>query len=176
MATMRYENRFAGRMLAYMETKGISIPSVNYSLDDWEIPRTSMNFNIEGNSLFDRIALQWKTEYLQKPSSMPRFFSGDIHKSFLEARDYLKMMEKIANLPASFWDSVGGMPTYILDAMAGRAAMPNRSVSVFKVLFDLPVKHRAEFYVRLCHILNDWDGIAFLRGKRHNYLWDILES
>lgn len=176
MASMRYENRLAGRMLAYMEARGISIPCVDYSLDNWEIAKTAMDFNIQGESFIDNIARLWKKEYLQKPSPQPRFYSSDIHKSFMEARDYLKLIEKIIGLSDLFWESIGGMPYYVRDAIEGKGYLSAKTISVFRVLLDLPVKHRTEFYVRLCHILNDWDAIALLGGRRHNYLWDIIES
>lgn len=176
MAIYRPENKYAGKMLAYMESRGESIPSVDFALDDWKIAREAFDYEIVGDSYIDRIARLWRKEYLQRPSNAPRFYSADIYKSMIEGMDYLAMIHKVRALPNSFWESVGGMPRHVMDAIEGNSIMPQRSRYVFLALVDLPRSKRRESYARLCRIMNDWEGLAKIRNVENKSLRDILES
>ena len=176
MAFYRTENKFAGRMLAYMEAKGIEIPSVDYSLDNWEIVRRAMSLKIEGNDYIDKIARLWAKEYMMRPSPQPRFYSSDIHKNFLEANEYLTLIEKIKGMSDIFWQNVNGMPPFVKNAIDGNALLPARTLTVFRVLFDLPKKNREAYYIRLCRLLWDWESNNYLKDMDHKFLWEIMES
>ena len=176
MAFYRTENKFAGRMLAYMEAKGIEIPSVDYSLDNWEIVRRAMSLKVEGNELVDKIARLWFKEYLQRPTTMPRFYSSDIHKNFVEAAEYITLIDKIRDISDIFWQNVNGMPPFVKDAIEVKALLPSRTVTVFRVLFDLPKKNREAYYIRLCRILWDWELNNYTRDLETKFLWEIMES
>lgn len=176
MAFYRTENKFAGRMLAYMKAKGMEIPSVDYSLDNWEIVRRAMALKIEGSDIIDNIARLWVKEYLQRPSTMPRFYSSDIHKNFVEAAEYLTLIEKIRDISDIFWRNVNGMPSFVKDALDGKCLLPPRTIMVFRVLFELPKKNREAYYVRLCRVLWDWESNNYTKNLENKYLWEIMES
>ena len=176
MAIYRTENKFAGRMLAYMRLKGIRIPSVDYSLNNWEIVKTAMNYKIEGNDCIDNIARLWAAEYMHRPAAMPRFYSADIHKNFIESMEYLNLLEKIRGLSDIFWKNVNGMPPFIADALEGKSLLQARTIMLYRVLFELPKNNREAYYIRLCRVLWDWESNNYTKDMEQRYLWEIIES
>lgn len=177
MAIMKPENMYAGRMLAYLEYKGMAIPKIDYSLENWELIRNAIKTEIKGNDPVDNIARFWLREYQQKPIASFYFHSGDINKAYFEARDYLRMLGRIAQLSSMFWENVGGMPDFVKGALQGEIILPPRSRYLFAVLFDLPKNGREECYIRLAHLMNDWNALSVI-GKRKigvRQLWEIIE-
>lgn len=178
MATMKPENLYGGRMLAYLEYKGMEIPKIDYSLDNWELIRNAINTEIIGNAPVDNIARFWLREYKQRPVASPYFYSGDITKAYFEARDYLRLLGKISQLSPIFWQNVGGMPDFVKIALNGEIILPPRSKYVFAVLFDLPKRGREKYYIRLAYLMNDWMALSSI-GKHKvgvGQLWEIMES
>ena len=173
----RKENKTAGRMLAYMDMRGM-LPSGKLDLigDDYKIPRESLDIRIEGNDYIARIARHWRNAYSYRDPN-ERFFPNDIFFNYLEAKDYYKLITRMrTELDEEFWDAAGRNPI-AMDALNGLSLLPTRSKMIFSVLMDFPSDKRIAAYKRLCRILWDWDSIeriGFNESKRT--IADIIES
>ena len=151
---LRKENKLAGRALAVMKYMGLC-PNLTPKFikeDDYKLCLEALDFIPNDNSWISNILNIWRSYYdLNGPK---RFFVDDIWASYLEAYDYIVLVDKVRNLSNSFLNLVTCTEN-IKKAMEGETLLNDKTKNSFLIAFDFPEEIQASVFVRTALLFND---------------------